>query len=102
MAEPRRFGVGERVRVRVANPPWHTRVPRYIRGRQGTVERVHGEFPLPDASALADADPPVEAVYVVVFRSDELWGPDGHPNDRISVDLWDSYLEPAPREDASR
>ena len=39
---PARFAVGDTVRTRVLHPTGHTRLPRYARGKQGTVERVHG------------------------------------------------------------
>ena len=31
----------------------------------------------------------------VTFDGRELWGPDGDASARISVDAWESYLEPA-------
>ena len=39
--EPRApaFKVGDRVRAKTINPPTHTRLPRYVRGHVGTVER---------------------------------------------------------------
>ena len=38
VGEPR-FGVGDHVRVREWHPPGHTRCPRYVRGKAGTVVR---------------------------------------------------------------
>ncbi|MEE9286129.1 MAG: nitrile hydratase subunit beta, partial [Dehalococcoidia bacterium] len=37
-----RFVVGDAVRARNINPPGHTRLPRYTRGKQGVIDRVHG------------------------------------------------------------
>ena len=34
-------------------------------------------------------------LYTVVFAGHELWGPDGDPTTRVSVDAWEPYLEPA-------
>jgi nitrile hydratase beta subunit len=86
------FRPGERVRVRRMRPEGHTRCPRYTRGAVGVVERVHGDDLLADADARGDGAP-VEAVYAVRFRSDDLFGPRDEPPYRVLVDLWESYLE---------
>ena len=36
------FKVGQRVRARNIHPVGHTRLPRYARGKSGTIERDHG------------------------------------------------------------
>jgi nitrile hydratase subunit beta len=86
------FRLGDRVRVRRMRPEGHTRCPRYVRGVTGVIERVHGDDLLADASARGE-DAPVEAVYAVRFRSDDLFGPGDEPPYRVLVDLWESYLE---------
>ena len=87
-----RFRPGERVRVRRMRPARHTRCPRYVRGAAGVIERVHGDDRLADA-VVRGQDGPVEAVYAVRFRSDDLFGPREEPPYRVLVDLWESYLE---------
>jgi len=42
------FKVGQRVRARNLNPEGHTRLPRYTRGKVGTVIRNNGAFALQD------------------------------------------------------
>ena len=37
-----KFRIGDRVRARNLRPPGHTRLPRYVRGHVGTIERIHG------------------------------------------------------------
>jgi nitrile hydratase len=32
-------------------------------------------------------------VYTVVFTADELWGDAAEGGERVSIDLWESYLE---------
>ncbi|MDX6541074.1 MAG: nitrile hydratase subunit beta [Gaiellales bacterium] len=86
------FRPGQRVRVRRMRPEGHTRCPRYVRGAIGVIERVHGDDLLADADAAGERDP-VEAVYAVRFRSDDLFGPRDEPPYRVLVDLWESYLE---------
>jgi nitrile hydratase len=92
--ETPRFAIGDRVRVRDVHTGGHTRCPRYIRGREGVVERADGTFALPDAEAHVD-DPPAEPTYCVRFDARELWGEDAEAGVGVSVDLWESYLEPA-------
>ncbi|HZU17346.1 MAG TPA: nitrile hydratase subunit beta [Candidatus Dormibacteraeota bacterium] len=87
-----RFQPGDRVRARNLHPTGHIRMPRYIRGKVGIVDRCHGCFDLPDASA-AGRDLP-EPLYTVRFDAVELWGDQGRVGDGVRVDLWESYLEP--------
>ncbi|MER7434644.1 SH3-like domain-containing protein, partial [Pseudonocardia alni] len=91
---PPRFAPGDRVRARVMHPRGHTRLPRYVRGRCGTVETHRGTHVLPDARAHGHGECP-EPLYTVVFTGPELWGPDADPTTTVSVDAWESYLEPA-------
>lgn len=95
---PPRFASGDRVRTRKFNPRHHTRLPRYARDRVGEVTAVRPAFVLPDVNAHLE-DPgqerPYERVYTVVFEARELWGEEGGESDRVGLDLWESYLEPA-------
>ena len=92
-AKPR-FRVGERVRARNLHPTGHTRLSRYVRGRVGVVERLHGIHVLPDSNAHGKGEDP-QPLYLVRFTARELWGPDASAIDSVSLDLWESYLEPA-------
>jgi nitrile hydratase len=89
-----RFRSGQRVRARNMHPVGHTRLPRYVRGRLGTVHRDHGVFVFPDTNALFLGEQP-QHVYSVRFDARELWGEQAAPKDSVYVDLWDDYLEPA-------
>jgi nitrile hydratase len=88
-----RFGVGDRVRVREWHPPGHTRCPRYVRGKAGTVVRVDGVHSVPDIEAHGTARRH-EPTYSVRFDAAQLWD-DGQRRVCVHVDLWDSYLEPS-------
>lgn len=90
-----RFQPGQRVRMRNLNPPSHTRLPRYIRGKLGTIERDHGVFVYPDTHAAGQGEKP-QHVYVVRFTAQELWGPQGGANDELLVDVWDDYMDLVP------
>lgn len=89
---PGRFRVGDRVRARNMHPLTHTRLPRYARGRVGTIAMVHGAFATPDTMAHGQGAQP-QQVYAVRFTAQELWD-STHP-DSVCIDLWDSYLEAA-------
>ena len=95
--QPARFAQGQRVRARNQHPAGHTRLPRYVRGHVGTVVRVHGVHVLPDRHAAPSPtaeDNTGEWLYAVVFEGRELWGPDADAQLQVSVDAWESYLEP--------
>ena len=89
-----RFDVNQRVRARTMHPAGHTRLPRYVRGKIGTVERDHGVYVFPDTNALFLGENP-QHVYSVRFAARELWGNQASPRDAVYLDLWDDYLEPA-------
>jgi nitrile hydratase subunit beta len=89
-----RFQMGDRVRARNINPVTHTRLPRYARGKAGTIERDHGVFPLFDSAAYSLPDKPQHS-YSVRFSARELWGDQAAPQDAVYIDMWDDYLEPA-------
>jgi nitrile hydratase beta subunit len=89
-----KFRVGQRVRARNINPVGHTRLPRYSRGKLGTVERDHGVFVFPDTNAHFLGEKP-QHVYSVRFAARALWGEDANPQDAVYVDLWDDHLESA-------
>ncbi|MBS7537798.1 SH3-like domain-containing protein [Ancylobacter lacus] len=92
---PPRFAPGDRVLTRNLNPPTHTRLPRYCRGKRGEVVRVHGVYAYPDARALGD-DAAREYCYAVRFTARELWGDGAAAGDTLTIDMHDSYLLPDP------
>jgi nitrile hydratase len=91
---PARFAVGDRVRTRNMHPKGHTRLPRYARDREGVIERVHGAHVFPDTNAHGAGENP-QWLYTVRFSGRELWGEEADPNLVVSIDAWESYLEPA-------
>ena len=86
------FNVGQPIRTRSMNPLGHTRLPRYARGRAGTIDRVHGVFVFPDTNALYQGENP-QYLYSVKFTARELWGTAAAAQDCVYIDLWESYLE---------
>ncbi|MBI3434980.1 MAG: nitrile hydratase subunit beta [Proteobacteria bacterium] len=88
---PARYRPGDRVRARNMHPPTHTRLPRYVRGHVGLVERVHGCHAFPDSLAVGGGDDP-QWLYTVVFGGRDLWGDDADPTLTVSVDAFEPYL----------
>jgi nitrile hydratase len=88
------FAAGDRVRALNPHPAGHTRLPRYVRGRTGVVERRHGAHVFPDSHAHGAGEDP-RPLYTVRFAARELWGPDVAACDSVSLDLWEPYLERA-------
>jgi nitrile hydratase beta subunit len=88
-----RFQVGDRVVTRNLNPRGHTRLPRYARAKHGRIRSVNGPFLLPDSNAHGKG-PDWQPCYAVEFRPRELWGAEADRDDKVCVDLWESYLEP--------
>lgn len=93
-AAPPRFRPGQRVRARNLNPTGHTRLPRYVRGKTGMIDRVHGVFVFPDTNAHFLGESP-QHVYSVRFEAQELWGGDSAARDAVYIDLWEEYLSDA-------
>ena len=88
---PAAFRPGDAVRMKNINPPTHTRLPRYVRGHAGVIERVIGCHVFPDSNATGAGENP-QWLYTVRFDGRELWGDDGDPSVTVSVDAWEPYL----------
>jgi nitrile hydratase len=91
---PAAFAIGDRVRMKNIHPTTHTRLPRYVRGHVGVIERIHGAHVYPDTAAHDQGENP-QWLYTVVFDGAELWGPDGDPTLKVSVEAFEPYLDPA-------
>ena len=84
-----RFSAGDQVPTTRADPPHHTRVPRYARGAVGAVVEAQGRHLLPDDRSRGIASEP-QTVYTVRFAARELFGEGSH---HVTVDVWESHLE---------
>ncbi|OBI17700.1 nitrile hydratase subunit beta [Mycobacterium sp. E2327] len=89
-----RFALGDAVIAINMHPRGHTRLPRYVRGRPGTIVRVHPAAVFPDTDARGQGEHP-QHVYTVRFDSHDLWGATAEQNEEIYVGLWEAYLEAA-------
>lgn len=91
---PPRFKVGDQVRTMNIHPAGHTRLPRYARGKAGVIDAVRDGYVFPDTNAHGRGEEP-QWVYTVLFDGREIWGGGSDPTLTVSVDAWESYLEPA-------
>jgi nitrile hydratase beta subunit len=91
---PARFKVGDRVRTKNIHPPTHTRLPRYARGRIGTIEAVRGCHVFPDSTAVGAGENP-QWLYTVLFDGRELWGENTDPTLKVSIEAFEPYLDAA-------
>ncbi len=107
---PARFAPGDWVRARDVQAGHHTRLPRYVAGKRGVIERVHGLHVFADSHAHGLGEQP-QWLYTVVFDGAQLWGAQAAsatqaaqaasatsaasaaPGLRVSVDAWEPYLE---------
>jgi nitrile hydratase subunit beta len=87
-----RFTVGDKVVTRNLNPRGHTRLPRYARGKRGTVMLHHGAHVFPDTNAHGLGENP-QHLYTVRISASELWGGGAEPNQSVLIDLWEGYLD---------
>ncbi len=94
LANPASFQAGDRVRTKVLYTTGHTRLPRYAFGKIGRIEAVRGGFVLPDSAAAGRGEAP-EWLYTVEFSGRELWGGGADGKLQVSIDAWESYLDPA-------
>jgi len=89
---PAKFQVGDRLRAKVIHPQTYTRLPRYVRGKIGTVMKDHGVYVFPDTvGQRLDTNP--QHVYSIRFTAQELWGPQAPSQDCLLIDLFDDHLE---------
>ena len=89
------FSHGDRVRSRNIHPTGHTRLPRYARGKHGTVTNFYGIYNLQDAELPAGCATRQQPLYAVRFDAAELWGSTAETKSAVYLDMWESYLEPA-------
>jgi nitrile hydratase len=86
------FAVGDQVNTRATAVDHHTRLPAYAQGKTGRIAAVYGPHVFADAQAQGLGEQP-QWLYNVMFTARELWG--GDEASTVSIDAWESYLEPS-------
>jgi len=89
------FHPGQRVRIADRTPPVHHRVPSYVKGRVGTVERVCGLHGEPEKFIRGDGKP-FRRIYRVRIPQVELWTDyAGNDKDKLEIEIFEHWLESA-------
>ena len=88
---PARYAVGQAVRMYAGTVPHHTRLPAYVRGKRGVVERMHGAHVFADAHATGRGEQP-QWLYTVAFDGAELWPGQQARGLTVCVDAWEPYM----------
>lgn len=87
------FQVGQRVRIMDRTPPVHHRVPSYVKGHAGVIERVCGLHGEPEKFIRGDGKP-LRRIYRVRIPQDELWAQyDGTDRDNLEIEIFEHWLE---------
>jgi nitrile hydratase len=87
------YATGDRIFTKQFVPGHHTRLPAYARGKPGVIHAHHGAHVFADSSAQGREE--AQHIYSVVFEARDLWIEAKNKNDRVYLDLWESYLDPA-------
>ncbi len=91
------FGQGQRVRVLNRAPIGHYRVPIYLRGHVGVVERVIEPAMIDNEEEGYGRNAGNKLHYYrVSFPMTEVWGDyDGSPRDELHIEIFETWLEQA-------
>ncbi|MFA9420541.1 MAG: nitrile hydratase subunit beta [Gammaproteobacteria bacterium] len=84
------FSIGQEIITSKHGHEHHTRLPQYARGRCGRVHDYNGAHIFPDLSSQGEKT--WQHLYTIVFEGSELWPGDEGRNNKIYLDLWESYL----------
>lgn len=92
------FAVGSAVRITNVAADAHSRLPGYLRGRTGTVERVfEGDYAYFTHTGDGIGDP--MPIYIVEFDPTDIWGPRAEAGpEKLYAELFEAYLAPIEEE----
>lgn len=85
-----RWNVGGEIVTGHPSGPGHTRLPRYARGRRGTITHHLGLFLFNDRAASGHDE--VQHLYIARFPGRELWGSAASANDSVCLSLWEPHI----------
>lgn len=93
-AQPR-FKPGDRVHVKAEDRPGHIRTPSYVRGKTGWIEAIQGTYRNPETLAYGGDGLPMQPLYLVAFNQSDLWSDYRNKSDKLLLDIYEHWLEPA-------
>ncbi|CAO3424630.1 nitrile hydratase subunit beta [Azospirillum endophyticum] len=94
VANPR-FKVGDTVLVKDMPPAAHTRLPGYLRNKVGVVDVVYTGAYLYADSVPTDGISTAQPVYLIKFRTRDLWSDIPDSEDVLYNDCFEAYLDAA-------
>ncbi|WP_256372409.1 SH3-like domain-containing protein [Aminobacter sp. MSH1] len=86
-----KYKIGDRVRIVNLNPTSHTRLPAYVRGKVGKIDKNFGIYVFPDTICHDKGEKP-QYLYNVAFDAAELWGVGAKGNDRVYLSIFEDYI----------
>ena len=90
------YKTGDSVRVRPDAYPKHHRTPWYIKGKVGKIATFSGMHFNAETRAYGESGLPRRPLYLVEFDQNDVWPQyDGPASDKILIDLFEHWLEPA-------
>ena len=96
MTDSPRYQAGDAVVVRVDHPLGHYRTPDYVKGKTGQVVALCGVFKNPESLGHGGSGLPQKPLYRVEFSQADVWEDYAGPNDdKVLVDIYEHWLEPA-------
>lgn len=87
------LAVGDHVTVSARAHTGHHRTPAYLKGKRGSVARVHATFTNPETRAYGADGLPEKRLYLVEFASSDVFGSEADA--RIYADIYEHWLEQA-------
>ncbi|MFP6710317.1 MAG: SH3-like domain-containing protein [Rhodospirillales bacterium] len=88
------YQTGDSVGIIVAHPPGHRRVPNYIKGKTGVIERYCGAFANPEERAYGMQGLPKRHLYRVRFNQTDIWEDyDGPKADTLDIEIYEHWLK---------
>lgn len=95
LGEEPAFKAGDRVRISVRYPVGHYRVPIYMRGKHGTIEKILEPAAVNNEEEGFGRNAGSKGHYYrVAVPLTELWpGYAGPPQDRLVIEIFETWLE---------
>ena len=92
------FGIGDTVIVQSRKVTHHHRIPSYIYGKEGRIEKIHGKFKNPEQLAYGNNGLPEQTLYSVLFKyTDVEISKDILPSVELMMDIFEHWLSPGPK-----
>ena len=89
-----RFSIGEKVRIAKRYPTLHHRVPNYVKGMVGEIERICEAFGQPEKLAVGESGEPLQTLYRVRLSQPSIWKDyDGNTQDTLEIEIFEHWLE---------